>query len=66
VLDVGHLQTLAVRNNLALAYRAAGDPTRAIALLEQALADSERVLGAGHPQIKAVRGNLAAVRQYPQ
>jgi hypothetical protein len=55
-----------LRNNLAYAYASAGDLGRAIPLLEQALADSERVLGADHPQTKMVRGNLAAARQHPQ
>ena len=58
--------TLASRNNLAAAYRAAGDLGRAIPLYEQTLADSERVLGPDHPQTKIVRGNLAAARQHPQ
>ena len=39
---------------------------RAIPLYEQTLADSVRVLGAGYPQTKIVRGNLAAARQHPQ
>ena len=66
MLGADHPHTLTARNNLAAAYRVAGDLGRAIPLLEQALADSERVLGADHPQTKIVRGNLAAVRQHPQ
>ena len=38
-----HPDTLISRNNLAGAYRDAGDPGRAIPLLEQALADRLRV-----------------------
>ena len=61
-----HPDTLTSRNNLAYAYRAAGDLDRAIPLNEQTLADSVRVLGVGHPQTKIVRGNLTAARQHPQ
>ena len=66
VLGEDHPDTLTSRNNLAAAYRAAGDLGRAIPLYEQTLADSARVLGEDHPQTKIVRGNLAAVRQQPQ
>jgi len=66
VLGADHPGTLTSRNNLAGAYRAAGDLGRAIPLYEQTLADSTRVLGADHPQTKIVRGNLAAARQHPQ
>jgi len=48
-----------LRNNLALAYRAAGRTAEAIALLEQALADRERLLGTDHPDTLASRNNLA-------
>ena len=44
-----HPDTLAARNNLALAYQTAGRTDEAIALHEQALADRERVLGPDHP-----------------
>jgi hypothetical protein len=43
-----------------------GDLGRAVPLLEQALADSVRVLGADHPQTKTVRGNLTAARKHPR
>jgi hypothetical protein len=66
VLGADHPGTLAWRNNLAGAYRAAGDLGRAIPLHEQTLANSVRVLGADHPQTKIVRGNLTAARQHPQ
>ena len=55
-----HPATLTTRNNLANAYRSAGDLGRAIPLYEQTLADSVRVLGADHPQTLVSRNNLAA------
>ncbi|MEV4364110.1 tetratricopeptide repeat protein [Nonomuraea sp. NPDC049625] len=42
-----HPNTLISPNNLAGAYRAAGDLSRAIALHEATLAESERLLGGG-------------------
>ena len=59
VLGADHADTLATRNNLALAYQAAGRMAEAITLHEQNLADRERVLGADHPETLATRGNLA-------
>ena len=49
VLGSDHPGTLASRNNLALAYVAAGRAAEAIVLLERTLADRERVLGSDHP-----------------
>src|ERR1700758_1096309 len=49
VRGTDHPSTLKSRNNLAMAYRAAGRTAEAIPLLERTLADCERVLGAGHP-----------------
>ncbi len=66
VLGDDHLYTLRLRNNLAGAYREAGDLGRAIPLLEQALAGFVQVLGADHPQTKTVHANLATARQHPQ
>jgi Tetratricopeptide repeat len=66
VLGADHPHTLTSRNNLAYAYRAAGDLGRAVPLYEQTLAHSVRVLGADHPQTEIVRGNLAAARQRSQ
>jgi hypothetical protein len=43
------------------AIPAVGQTAKAIPLLEQALADSERVLGPDHPNTTVARGNLAAV-----
>ena len=51
----------AVRNNLTVAYRAAGRAAEAIPLHEQALADRERLLGPDHPSTLRSRGNLALV-----
>ena len=51
--------TLAARNNLAVAYQTAGRIDEAIALHEQALADRERVLGPDHPGTLNSRSNLA-------
>jgi len=47
------------RNNLGNAYRAAGRTAEAITLLEQNLADRERVLGADHPDTLSTRVDLA-------
>ncbi|MET9444404.1 tetratricopeptide repeat protein, partial [Streptomyces sp. NPDC006610] len=62
VLGNDHPHTLAARNNLADAYRAAGDLGRAIPLYEQTLHDSERVLSPGHQIIAVVRENLKRAR----
>ncbi|HZK04523.1 MAG TPA: tetratricopeptide repeat protein, partial [Actinomycetaceae bacterium] len=59
-LPTDHPDTLAWRNNLAYAYRAAGDLSRAIPLFEATLTDSIRVLGPDHPSTLASRNNLAA------
>jgi len=44
-----------------VAYRDAGRTAKAIPLLERTLADSERVLGADHPNTKAVSKDFAAL-----
>jgi tetratricopeptide (TPR) repeat protein len=54
-----HAETLAARNNLAVAYKATGRLDEAIALHEANLADIEQTLGAGHPNTRATRNNLA-------
>ncbi|MFF2011589.1 FxSxx-COOH system tetratricopeptide repeat protein [Streptomyces sp. NPDC058195] len=51
--------TLVSRNNLANAYRSAGDHTRAIPLFESVLAQRERVLGETNPHTLVSRNNLA-------
>jgi tetratricopeptide (TPR) repeat protein len=55
--------TLAARNNLAVAYQTVGRIDEAIALHEQALADRERVLGPDHPGTLNSRSNLAVAYQ---
>ena len=54
-----HPDTLASRNSLAGAYRAAGRLDKAIALYEQTLEDSIRILGPDHPDTLTARNNLA-------
>jgi tetratricopeptide (TPR) repeat protein len=51
--------TLACRNDLAGAYRAAGDLGRAVPLLEATLADYVCVLGEDHPDTLGAGSNLA-------
>ena len=63
VLGPDHPDTLASRNNLAAAYRAAGRFAEAIALHERTLAGRERVLGPDHPATLNSRNNLAAAYQ---
>ncbi len=58
MLGADHPDTLASRNNLAGAYRSAGDLVRAVPLFEQTLADSERVLGAQHALTRSARTAL--------
>ncbi|WP_442875435.1 tetratricopeptide repeat protein [Amycolatopsis sp. NBC_00355] len=50
------------RNNLAYAYRAAGDVERALSFYEAALAGFEKLLGAEHPTTEGVRRNLRYAR----
>ncbi|MFI6339901.1 FxSxx-COOH system tetratricopeptide repeat protein [Streptomyces sp. NPDC050535] len=59
VSGVDHPDTLHSRNNLAYAYRQAGDLDRAIALHERTLAERERVLGEDHPDTLHTRNLLA-------
>ena len=59
ILGPDHPHTLASRNNLAYAYRAAGRLGEAIPLYEQTLADRVRVLGDDHPDTLTSRNNLA-------
>ena len=61
LLGADHPDTLASRNNLALAYQAAGRTAKAIPLLERALADCKQVLGADQPTTVIVRRNLAGL-----
>jgi tetratricopeptide (TPR) repeat protein len=63
VLGDTHPDTLASRNNLALAYQATGRLGEAIPLYERNLADYERVLGDTHPTTLTSRNNLASAYQ---
>ena len=59
LLGPDHPDTLASRNNLALAYQETGRTAEAIALHEQTLATRERLLGPDHPDTLTSRNNLA-------
>jgi hypothetical protein len=59
VLGPDHPDTLQSRNNLAVDYQDAGRTDEAITLLEQVLADRERILGVDHPNTLCSRNNLA-------
>ncbi|MDG5802334.1 tetratricopeptide repeat protein [Streptomyces ossamyceticus] len=63
VLGDTHPDTLISRNNLAGAYKAAGDLGRAIPLYETSLAQYEQVLGDTHPNTLTIRNNLATAYQ---
>ncbi|UUU23537.1 tetratricopeptide repeat protein [Streptomyces sp. DSM 40750] len=63
VLGDTHPDTLASRNNLALAYQAAGNLKQAIPLLKTTLTQSEQTLGDTHPDTLNTRNNLAAAYQ---
>ncbi|MFE7529547.1 tetratricopeptide repeat protein [Kitasatospora sp. NPDC057542] len=63
VLGADAPATLITRNNLAHAYRDAGDLDRAIPLLEQTLEDRVRVLGEDAPDTLTTRNNLAHAYQ---
>ena len=58
-LGSDHSDTLASRNNLAVAYQDAGRLDEAIALFEQNLDDRTRILGPHHPDTLTSRNNLA-------
>ena len=55
-------RTLATQANLASAVVQAGDPARAVGLLENLLEDRVRLLGAAHPHTLDTRANLAVAR----
>ncbi|MEV4510172.1 FxSxx-COOH system tetratricopeptide repeat protein [Dactylosporangium sp. NPDC049525] len=59
LLGGDHPDTLTSRNDLANAYRSAGQLQRAIELSEQTLADRVRVLGNDHPDTLRSRNSLA-------
>ena len=62
-LGAEHLDTLASRNNLAIACQQVGRTAEAIRLHERALACRVRALGPGHPDTLASRNNLATACQ---
>jgi tetratricopeptide (TPR) repeat protein len=59
ILGPDHPDTLFARNNLATAYRAAGDLAQAIALYEETLTNITRVQGPNHPDTLIARDKLA-------
>ena len=63
ILGPAHPDTLATRNNLAVAYQAAGRVAEAIAIYEPLLADRARILGPTHPHTLNTRRNLAVAYQ---
>ena len=63
VLGPDHPHTLLSRNNLAEAYRAAGQTGEAIALHKQNLTARQQVLGPDHPDTLQSRDSLAAAYQ---
>jgi hypothetical protein len=65
MLGSDHPDTLTTRNNLAIAYHAAGRTTDAIPMFERTLAGCERLLGGEHPFTNQVRGNLAVLTDKP-
>lgn len=66
VLGEDNQGTPGSRNNLAKSHLAAGRTAKAIRLYKRTLADCERVLGADHPDTRAVRENLAALAGEPE
>ncbi|HPB73618.1 MAG TPA: tetratricopeptide repeat protein, partial [Phycicoccus sp.] len=60
VLGPVHPDTLTSRNDLAAAYHAAGDLTRAIPLYEEAVKECRKVLSPGHPTMAVIEANLKA------
>ena len=60
-LGLSHPDTLTTLNNLASAYRDAGNLDEAISLLEQGLEQKKEKLGPDHPDTLATMGNLAGV-----
>ena len=63
VLGADHPDTLAVRNNLAGAYKSVGRFSDAIDAWEKLLPDCQRVLGLEHPLTKLVQKNLEAAKR---
>jgi tetratricopeptide (TPR) repeat protein len=61
LLEATHPAILTCRSNLAYAYQASGDLSRALVLFRQVIADQERAFGADHPHTLNSRNNLAGV-----
>ncbi|MFC1229029.1 tetratricopeptide repeat protein, partial [Streptomyces sp. Sce081] len=58
-----HPDTLTSRYNLASSYWQAGRTAEAVGLLERAVRDGERLLGADHPTTLTIRAGLASARR---
>jgi hypothetical protein len=56
-----HPKSFRSRDKRAMSYLASGKPAKAIRLYQWTLADCQRILGAHHPDTRAVRANLAAM-----
>src|SRR5262249_8714275 len=63
-LGADHPLTLSSRNNLAVAYRAAGQLDKAVPLFEATLQAREAKLGADHPDTLNSRNTLAVAYQF--
>ena len=63
MLGPDDIETLTTRCNLASAYYTVGRLTEAVAVLQRALTDCERYLGADHQMTQTVRQNLDAATQ---
>ena len=63
MLGADHPDTLAVCDNLAVAYDSVGRLAEAIDELEELLLDCQRVLGLEHPLTKQVEKNLEAAKR---
>lgn len=61
--NADHPDALTARANLASGYWSAGRVIQALSLLEQVVADRERILGADHPYTLTTRANLATSYQ---
>ncbi|MGX1898878.1 tetratricopeptide repeat protein [Streptomyces anulatus] len=59
VLGHDHPDSLAGRNNLAIALEGLGEHQQAVDLHRENLADHERLLGPAHPDTLTSRNNLA-------
>jgi hypothetical protein len=60
MLGAGDMDTLTTRCNLATAYYTAGRLADVVVVLQRALSDCEKYLGADHQMTQTVRENLDA------